>query len=32
MSTDMLKYMVIGIGVIFAFIVTAYLILNKKMQ
>ena len=32
MSTDMLKYMIIAVGAIFAVIVVAYLILNKKMQ
>ena len=32
MSTDFLKYVIIGIGVIFIFIIVAYLILNKKMQ
>ena len=32
MSTNMLKYMLIVIGALFAVIVIAYLILNKKMQ
>ena len=32
MPTDMLKYMIIAIGILFAFIIIAYLILNKKMQ
>ena len=32
MSTDMLKYMIIAVGAVFALIVVAYLILNKKMQ
>ena len=32
MSTDMLKYLIIAIGIVFAVIVAAYLILNKKMQ
>lgn len=32
MSTDMLKYMIIAIGIVFAFIIIAYIILNKKMQ
>ena len=32
MSTDMLKYLIIAVGAIFAVIVVAYLILNKRMQ
>ena len=32
MPTNMLKYMLIGVGALFAVIVIAYLILNKKMQ
>ena len=32
MSTEMLKYIMIGTGVLFAIIIIAYLILNKKMQ
>ena len=32
MSTDMLKYMIIAVGVLFVLIIIAYLILNKKMQ
>ena len=32
MSTEMLKYIMMGTGVLFAIIIIAYLILNKKMQ
>ena len=32
MSTEILKYMIFAVGAIFAVIVVAYLILNKKMQ
>ena len=32
MSTEMLKYIMIGIGILFAIIIIAYLILSKKMQ
>ena len=32
MSTDVLMYMLIGVGVAFAIIVIAYLLLRKKMQ
>ena len=32
MSTEMLKYIMIGTGILFALIIVAYLILNKKMQ
>ncbi len=32
MTTDFLKYVLICVGILFAFIVIAYLILNKKMQ
>ena len=31
-NNDLLKYMIIGVGAIFAVIVIAYLVLNKKMQ
>ncbi len=31
-NNDQMKYMIIGVGIIFAVIVIAYLILNKKMQ
>ncbi len=32
MSTEMLKYIMMGTGILFAIIIIAYLILNKKMQ
>ena len=32
MSNDMLMYMLIGVGVAFAIVVIAYLMLRKKMQ
>ena len=32
MSTEMLKYIMMGTGILFAIIIVAYLILNKKMQ
>ena len=32
MTTEFLKYILIGVGILFVFIVIAYLILNKKMQ
>ncbi len=32
MSTEMLKYIMIGTGILFAIIIIAYLILSKKMQ
>ena len=32
MSTEMLKYIMMGTGILFALIIVAYLILNKKMQ
>ena len=31
-NNDQLKYMIIGVGAIFAVILIVYLILNKKMQ
>ena len=32
MNSDMIKYLMIGVGVLFAIIVVAYLMLRKKMQ
>ena len=32
MPTDMLKYIIIATGALFAVLIIAYLILNKKMQ